>query len=183
VARAGILRLLVVASALFALWSLARASGLDQLFTQRILRDAMHAAGPSGLLLFVVVFALAELIHVPGFVLIGAAIVAYGRLHGFAVAFVAALVSVSFSFYVVRTLGGTALAQIDRPFVRRLLSQLDRHPVRSIVVLRTFLIVAPPLNYALALSGVRFGHYLLGSALGLISPIALLALLFGSLVE
>ena len=37
---------------------------------------------------------------------------------------------------------------------------------------------APPLNVALALSGVRFRDYLLGTALGLPVPVALFTIFF-----
>jgi hypothetical protein len=60
---------------------------------------------------------------------------------------------------------------------RRILSHLDGHPVRTIFLLRLLLWMAPQLNYALALSNVRFRSYLLGTALGLLAPIAGLVLL------
>ena len=38
--------------------------------------------------------------------------------------------------------------------------------------------MAPPLNYALAMSKLRFREYIIGSAIGLVIPIALVSLLF-----
>jgi uncharacterized membrane protein YdjX (TVP38/TMEM64 family) len=43
--------------------------------------------------------------------------------------------------------------------------------------------MAPPLNYALALSNVRFRSYLLGTALGLLAPITGLVLLSDQLLR
>ena len=59
-----------------------------------------------------------------------------------------------------------------------MLARLDERPVTTVIVLRTLLWLAPPLNYALALSSIRFRHYLIGSALGLLLPVAGAALFF-----
>jgi uncharacterized membrane protein YdjX (TVP38/TMEM64 family) len=42
---------------------------------------------------------------------------------------------------------------------------------------------APPLNYALAMTGVRFRDHLIGSALGLPLPIAAIALALDWLIR
>jgi uncharacterized membrane protein YdjX (TVP38/TMEM64 family) len=68
-------------------------------------------------------------------------------------------------------------------FATRLLSELDAHPVRNIVLLRTLFQTVPVLNYALAMSGVRFRHYLAGTLLGLPIPIALYCLFFDFLAR
>jgi len=51
------------------------------------------------------------------------------------------------------------------------LSQLDAHPIRNIVLLRMLFQTVPPLNYALAMSGVRYRNYLIGTLFGLPLPI------------
>jgi uncharacterized membrane protein YdjX (TVP38/TMEM64 family) len=44
-----------------------------------------------------------------------------------------------------------------------------------VFLLRLVFWLAPPVNYALALSNIRFRHYFAGSLLGLVLPIALIA--------
>jgi uncharacterized membrane protein YdjX (TVP38/TMEM64 family) len=124
------------------------------------------------------VFTGGELLHVPGMVFVAAGILAYGRAVGFFVVLAAAIVSVCTAFLLVRTVGGRALAGVERPFVRRALAHLDAHPVRTVFLLRLVLWLAPPLNYALALTNLRFRDYLAGSVLGLIAPVGGAALLF-----
>ena len=63
-------------------------------------------------------------------------------------------------------------------FAARLLSQLDAHPVRSIVLLRMLFQTVPALNYTLAMSGVRFRDYLVGTLLGLPLPIMVYCVFF-----
>ncbi len=58
------------------------------------------------------------------------------------------------------------------------MSQLDAHPIRNIVLLRMLFQTVPPLNYALAMSGIRFRDYLVGTLLGLPLPIMAYCLFF-----
>jgi len=146
------------------------------------LQGAMAEAGPWGVALFVVVFCVGELVHVPGLVFVLAAVFAYGRTVGGLVSYAAGVTSMAFSFGLVRAVGGTALAEIDKPWLKRALAWVDARPVTAIAALRTVLILSPPLNYALALSSVRFRDYLAGSALGLIPPMIVATLLFDQLV-
>ncbi len=160
----------------------AKLTGLtDELSLERV-RGFMEGAGVVGFLLFLAAFAVGELVHVPGLVFVAAAILAYGRTLGGGAAYVGAIVSVCVSFWVVRGVGGQPLAEIQRPFMKRILARLDRHPIRVVALLRVLLWMAPPLNYALAMSPVRFRDYLLGSLIGLVLPMVAASLFFEWLV-
>jgi uncharacterized membrane protein YdjX (TVP38/TMEM64 family) len=147
------------------------------------LRPLIASLGLAGAALFVAIFAIGELLHVPGLVFVAVAVLAYGRLWGGLLAFAAAVGSVCVSFAVVRGVGGQALAGIERPLLRRLLDRLEAWPVRTVVVLRTVFVLSPPLNYALALSPIRFRDYLVGSAIGLVLPIGAAVVFFDWLVR
>ena len=56
-------------------------------------------------------------------------------------------------------------------------SYSDGCPIATVALLRAVLVLSPPLNYALALTSLRFFDHLLGSALGLVVPIGAAALL------
>jgi uncharacterized membrane protein YdjX (TVP38/TMEM64 family) len=170
-------RLALVATLFVALFVVGRATGLDAYLSTERIRAITAAAGFWGPIVFVLIFCAGELVHVPGVVFVAAAVVAYGRASGGLLAFVGAVIALSVSFIVVRAIGGTPLRAIRLPLARRLLSQLDAHPVRIVFLLRLLLWMAPPLNYALALSNVRFRSYLVGTALGLLVPIAAIVLL------
>lgn len=170
--RLGLLAVLVVA-----LVVVARVTGLTAYLSTERIRAVMAAVGYWGPIAFVVIFSVGELVQIPGAIFVAAAVVAYGRAGGGVLAFVGALAAVSVSFVVARTLGGKPLGAIRSSLARRILSQLEGHPVRTIFLLRLLLWMAPPLNYALALSSVRFRSYLIGTALGLLAPITGLVLL------
>ena len=174
--RAKGLRLLALVVLVVGSILVARSTGVTEALSLERVRTFMEGAGVVGFLLFLGAFALGELVHVPGVVFVAAAILAYGRTLGGSAAYVGALVSVCVSFFVVRAVGGQPLAGLQRPWMKRILDRLEQRPVRVVAILRMILWMAPPLNYALAMSTVRFRDYLVGSAIGLLLPIALAAL-------
>jgi uncharacterized membrane protein YdjX (TVP38/TMEM64 family) len=175
--RSGKLRLVLVLVLFVALYALSSVLGLTDWEPEDV-RARVQGAGVWGFLLYAAVFAGGEFLHIPGMVFVAAGILAYGKVLGFAAAFLASVISVCFSFVVVRTIGGRALGQIDRPFVQRTLERLDERPIRVVLVLRLVLWLAPALNYALAMTNLRFRDYLIGSALGLVIPVGGATLFF-----
>jgi uncharacterized membrane protein YdjX (TVP38/TMEM64 family) len=159
-----------------ALLVVAKMTGLASYLEKERLRSMVLQAGPAGAILFVAAFCAGELVHVPGTVFVATAVVVYGRTVGGLLAYVGAIASFSLVFAVARSIGGTPLAQLKWPIARRILAQLDLHPVRTIVLLRLLLWMSPQLNYLLALSKVRFSRYLVGSAVGLALPVLVIVL-------
>jgi uncharacterized membrane protein YdjX (TVP38/TMEM64 family) len=176
--RLGILTVVVVLS-----FVIAHATGLTEYLSRDRIREMIAGLGAWGALAFVGLFVVGELAHVPGFVFIGASILAYGRLEGGLLGYVGAMAAIAVAFVVVRGIGGHALASIERPIVQRALAHVDERPIVSVTVLRTILIMTPALTYALALTRIRFRDYLIGSALGLAVPIALMSYLFDWLLS
>jgi uncharacterized membrane protein YdjX (TVP38/TMEM64 family) len=168
-------RLAILAVVLIGLFIAGKATGWTDSFGVERIRDLVGRAGPLGYVAYVAAFALGELIHVPGVVFVIAAVLAFGRAAGFVAGLLGGLISVSTTFFIVRSVGGRALGTVRHPFMKRLLSHLDERPIRTIFLLRLVFWLAPPVNYALALSNVRFREYFAGSLLGLVGPIALIA--------
>ena len=171
-------RLVVLALVLIGLYAAGRYSGLTENIDAERIRQLVIDTGGWGWLLYVAVFAGGEFIHIPGMIFVASGILVYGKFLGFVLGFVASVVSVSVSFWLVRLLGGTPLGNLERPWLQRGLAHLDTRPIRTVFLLRLFLWLAPALNYALALTHVKYRDYLIGSALGLIVPVAGAALLF-----
>jgi len=176
--RLGILTLVVIASGV-----VAHLTGMTEYMTREHVRELIVGLGPLGVVVFVALFVVGELAHVPGWVFIGASILAYGRVTGGIVGYLGALAAVAVAFVVVRGIGGQALSAIRRPFFVRVLAQVDRRPIATVTVLRILLIMTPALTYALALTRIRFRDYMLGSAIGLVIPITLMSLLFDWLLS
>ena len=175
-------RLLLIAAILVGLYFLGKQTGLVDRFNPEAIREGVQGAGVWGLAIYLAVFSLGEFIHVPGIVFVAGGILAYGKLLGFFAAFLGSIVSVCFSFLVVRRIGGQIAGESRWSFVRKTLKQLDTRPIATVTLLRMVLFISPAINYALALSGVRFRDYVIGSALGLAGPLAAITYFFDEII-
>jgi uncharacterized membrane protein YdjX (TVP38/TMEM64 family) len=176
-------RLLGLLAFLLLLVSLAHFSGLRGHFNLAYLRGLLEGHPVLGLLAFVALFTLGNLIQLPGWLFLASAVLVLGPLWGGVVTYVAACVACALTFLLVRALGGAALRRLQSPLAQRLLARLDAQPLRSIVLLRILFQTLPALNYTLALSGLRFRQYALGTLLGLPLPIALYCIFFEQLAR
>ena len=176
--RVGLLAVVIVA-----LYVIAVATGLDEQLTTDNIRSMMQDAGPWGIVVFVVVFIVGNLIQIPSNVFLLAAIYSFGFLDGVVLSYFSNVISICVSFFLVRSLGGQPLSLVQKPWMRKALDQLDQRPIRAIFAMRAIMGGSPPLNYTLAMSEVRFRDYLIGSGLGLIPPIVVVAALMAKAIE
>ena len=176
-------RLLAVIAFLGLLLVVFQVSGLRDNFSLVFLQKRFLDNEATGLLIFIVLFALGNLIQIPGWIFLAAAVLALGQVWGGLATYLAAVVSCMVTFWVIRLVGGDALRQIRGRWATRLLQRLDAHPVKSMVLLRMLLQTMPALNVALALSGVRFRSYVVAAVLGLPLPIALYCVFFDYLAR
>lgn len=176
-------RLLAVLLFLAILFAAFELSGLRAHFNLEFLQRTIQQHRIGGLLIFILLFSLGNLIQIPGWIFLAAAVLTLGKTMGGMATYIAASVSCVITFLAIRFVGGDALRQLDNKMAAGLLRQLDVHPVKSIVLLRVLFQTVPALNYALALSGVRFREYLAGTLLGLPLPIILYCLFFDYLAR
>ena len=171
-------RLLGVGLFLGVLLTVFEVSGLRDHFNLAFIRQLILQYRTGGLILFVFLFSLGNLMQIPGWVFLAAAVLTLGRLWGGAVTYVAAVTSCAFTFVTIRILGGDALRLLKSRVAVRLLRELDAHPIASVALLRILFQTVPALNYALAMSGIKFRTYLIGTLVGLPIPIALYCVFF-----
>lgn len=170
----------VVLGVVFAIFEL---SGLRDHLTLAHLRQTILAHEAGGLFIFVAMFSLGNLVQIPGWIFLAAAVLALGAFWGAVVTYIAAIISCGVTFLSIRLLGGDALREMKNKIAMRIFRQLDARPVTSVALLRVFFQTVPVINYALALSGIRFRHYMLGTLLGLPLPIALYCIFFDTLAH
>jgi uncharacterized membrane protein YdjX (TVP38/TMEM64 family) len=174
-------RWLAVLAFVAVLWGVVEVSGVRAQIGLHAVRQSFEAHHVTGFAIFTALFVLANLAHVPGGFFLAAAVLALGPGWGALTTYVAACISCTVTFVVVRALGADALRELNHPLAQRLFARLDAQPVRSVAWLRLVFQSVPALNYALALSGVKLRHYVLGTLLGLPLPIAVLTMLFDTL--
>lgn len=160
----------------------AEISGLREHFSLALLQHQLARNQVSGVALFVVLFALGNLIQIPGWIFLASAVLVFGRTTGGLLTYLAAVVSCAFTFLTIRYIGGDALRQLESKLAVRLLSRLHTRPILIIATLRTLFQTLPALNYTLALSGIGFRRYMAGTLIGLPLPIAAYCLFFDYLL-
>ena len=133
------------------------------------LSETVEGAGPWGPVLYVLGYAALVLVPTPASVLTILAGALFGLLEGVLLAWLGALLGAVGGFAIGRRLGRPA---VDRLLGGRL-AQADRvlahHGLPAVLAVRLVPVFPfTPLNYAAGLVGVRFRHYLLGSALGML---------------
>ncbi|MBP0596623.1 VTT domain-containing protein [Herbaspirillum sp. LeCh32-8] len=158
-------------------------SGLRRNLSVEYLHQALEANLYRGLLLYIALFCLGNLLHIPGWIFLAGAVFSLGKIWGGVATYAAAVLSCCLTYFLIRAIGGDALRVIHNRWVVKILHRLDTHPVSSISALRVLCQTMPTVNYVLALSGVRFHHYLLGTLIGLPLPIALYCLFFDYLAR
>lgn len=172
------LRLGLVVGFMVLIWAVFEASGLRAQISVAALHDQFLRHKLLGLLSFAALFALGNLIQIPGWLFLAAAVLALGRTWGALATYVAACFACLSTFAVIRLLGADALRGFDGRAGRWIFARLDARPVQSVVLLRLLFQTLPTLNAALALSGIGWGAYVLGTLLGLPLPIALYSVFF-----
>jgi uncharacterized membrane protein YdjX (TVP38/TMEM64 family) len=168
-------RLLFITLIVLGLWIVAWATGVTGRFTPENIRSVLAGRGLYGVIVFIVIFSAGQLLRVPSFVFVTTAVIVYGKNTGILVALLGAMMSATVSFTVVRAFAGHALADVQHPLIKRLLRNLDSHPVQTVALLRLIFQTAPPLNYALPMTAVRWRDHFVGSVVGLPAPVALMA--------
>jgi uncharacterized membrane protein YdjX (TVP38/TMEM64 family) len=174
-------RLLGVGLFLVILVATFEVSGLRDHFNLSFVRQVILQHQIGGLILFVALFSLGNLIQIPGWVFLAAAVLTLGRLWGGIATYIAAVTSCLFTFLTIRALGGDALRLLTNRVAVRILRELDAHPIGCVALLRVLFQTVPALNYALAMSGIRLRSYLIGTLVGLPVPIALYCVFFDAL--
>lgn len=173
-----LLRLLILGVIIVGLYGLARSTGLIDQANPEGVRDLVREAGTLGLLAYFLMFTLCQLLYVPGLLFIAAAGLLYGSQMGFVYGMIGAMISVTVSFLVVRTVGGRPLANPKRRWVSRMMATLDTRPIVTVLTLRCLFSTAPWLNYGLAMSQISYRDYIVATFFGVI-PQAVLVTFFG----
>ena len=162
-----------------ALLLIGRASGLTENLSSAGVRAAVERSGPSGVLLFTALFTVGLLLHVPTIAFVAAAVLMWGRLRGGLYSYFAALLAATVSFLIVRVVGGRPLARLKSRRARAILDRLHDRPILTVALLRSLFLVAPTVNYALALSSISLASYVAGSAIGLVVSITVTSSFLG----
>ncbi|MGR4866390.1 TVP38/TMEM64 family protein [Caulobacter sp. LARHSG274] len=142
------------------------------------------AHGPWALPVAVGAFAVLAFVGVPQFVLIAAAVVAFGPWTGFAYSWIGTLVSSLVGFWMGRTFGGRLLNDLAGDGVQKFMRLIGRNGFLASLIVR--LVPSAPfivVNMAAGVTPMRLLDFTGGTAVGIIPKIALTAFAGNSIVQ
>lgn len=172
-------RWLLLAGVLFALAVVALTVPVP---TPVEVRDQVATLGTWAPLTFLLVHTLVTTTPVPRTAFSLSAGLLFGPWLGVALCLVASVVSAAAGFAISRRLGGRAARRLGPGRVRLLEERLSARGLLAVVSARFVpLIPFAPLNYTFGVTSVRWWHYLLGTAIGLV-PGTSAVVLFGDAV-
>jgi len=140
--------------------------------------------GPWALPVAVASFVVFAFLGVPQFVLIAAAVVAFGPWAGFAYSWVGALVSALIGFGLGRRFGAKALPNLGGEGLRKFMAMIGRNGFTASLLVRLapsapFIVV----NMAAGVAPMRLSAFAAGTAIGIVPKIALTAFAGASVVR
>jgi len=142
------------------------------------------ASGVWSLPMAVLAFAVLAFIGVPQFMLIAAAVVAFGAWTGFAYSWIGTMVSALVGFYLGRVGGARALKTISGDSMRRFMDMVGANGFLASLIVR--LVPSAPfivINMAAGVTPMRVRDFTAGTALGIVPKIALTAFAGASIVR
>ncbi|KRA57757.1 hypothetical protein ASD79_15685 [Caulobacter sp. Root655] len=142
------------------------------------------AHGPWALPVAVGAFAVLAFVGVPQFVLIAAAVVAFGPWTGFAYSWIGTLVSSLVGFWLGRTFGGRLLRDLAGDGVAKFMKLIGKNGFLASLIVR--LVPSAPfivVNMAAGVTPMKLRDFSAGTAVGIIPKIALTAFAGNSIVQ
>ena len=140
--------------------------------------------GPWALPAAVAGFALFAFLGVPQFVLIAAAVVAFGPWAGFGYSWIGTVVSALVGFWLGRRFGARTLAHVGGEGLARFMAMIGRNGLMASLIVRLapsapFIVV----NMAAGVTPMRLADFAIGTAIGISPKIALTAFAGASVVK
>jgi len=180
-----LLALLAVFLVAAGLW-VHRRFDVGSLLTLAGMRALIDGFGPYGPLVFVGLCIAGVLLHLPEALIIALGGLLFEWTRAVAYGWIGSLLGATASFLVVRYLARDAFRRslISRfGGLRTLDERLERHGFVTVLILRLVFFLAPPINWAIGVTGVRLHHYVGGTALGIVPGIAVTVLFADSIAN
>ena len=159
---------------LIALWGYSRFE-LGRFLDIGKISALVESLGMFGPVAFIGLCIAGVFLHMPEFVLIAVGGVLFGGVKGFIYGWIGALAGSTLTFLCVRYfMRDMVQKSLDGKFKRldALDSRLAEQGFQTVLMLRLVLFMAPPLNWLIALTRIKFPHYFAASALGIIPGVA-----------
>lgn len=166
-------------AALLAAWQ----GGAFAWVTHESIHRLLAESGAWGPALYVLAFALLEPFGVPGAVFVLPASLAWPADFAIAMSVLGATGAGVTSYVLARGVLGDTFEQRLPARLRAFTATAREHPLRTVIAVRVLFGLAAPAHWALALSGVRFSAFVVGSLVGFVPPMALFVVFGRAAIE
>lgn len=160
------------------LFLLIKIFNLQEYVNTIFIRDLFDHNSLLAVSVFVVLFCLANISYIPGWVFLATSVYLFGKINGGLLVFFAAIISSLFSFFTLRFIFGRPLTEIQIPKVQNIMNKFQHNEMLGVTILRLIFQTNPFINYALAFSSVRARNYIIGTLVGLPLPIIIYCYFF-----
>jgi uncharacterized membrane protein YdjX (TVP38/TMEM64 family) len=152
-------------------------------FTQEALGKFLDQAGFWAPLAFILVYAAAVCMFVPGSVVTALGAALFGPYWGFLYVYAGAMIGSSVAFWIGRTLGREFAASLIGDRLKKYDEGVERNGFATVLYLRLIYFPFTPMNFGMGLTKVRFGDYFWGTALGILVGTFILTFFVGTIKE
>jgi len=181
--RGGALKaLLFLAFIITAVYTL-RYTPAKEFFTQQALGKFLDQAGFWAPLVFILVYAAAVCMFVPGSVVTALGAALFGPYWGFLYVYAGAMIGSSVAFWIGRTLGREFAASLIGDRLKKYDEGVERNGFATVLYLRLIYFPFTPMNFGMGLTQVKFGDYFWGTALGILVGTFILTFFVGTIKE
>jgi uncharacterized membrane protein YdjX (TVP38/TMEM64 family) len=133
------------------------------------IQAAIQSVGPLAPMFYLILYSIAPVFFVPGWIITIAGGLAFGAVWGTALTVVGATIGATLAFYVARYLGRDFVARLLKGKFKALDDQAGRHGFQVIFFLRLIpLVPFNVLDYVAGISKIGARDYILGTFLGII---------------
>lgn len=152
---------------------------IDIVFIREILTLHWYLSVPTLILLCSV----ANITNTPATIILTSVVMVLGKWDAVPLIYMASTCACLATFIFASTIAGDTLPEIKNQRIQKGLAQLETHPIRAILILRTLFQFMPLMNYALGMSKVRFRDYFIGTVVGMLLPSVALAYFYEWLLK
>ena len=152
-------------------------------FSQQALGKFLDQAGFWAPLVFILVYAAAVCMFVPGSVVTALGAALFGPYWGFLYVYAGAMIGSSVAFWIGRTLGREFAASLIGDRLKKYDEGVERNGFATVLYLRLIYFPFTPMNFGMGLTRVRFGDYFWGTGLGILVGTFILTFFVGTIKE
>ena len=129
-----VLRISLILVVAIALLLIGKYTSVGVWFNLDNVSNVIRNSGPWGFVIFILLFILGSLMHIPAMLFILVAIFIYGHVQGALFGYLGVVIAMTANYLIIRKLGNKVLHQIPNKRLQNMLSRLQRQPLLTVIL-------------------------------------------------